>query len=67
VSTPCIHSALCGGGRLHFKQPIPNRLIVSAHISFSDGTVIKGEPSLSVLGAIENLETKVKAEMEANP
>ena len=64
MSTPFIHQALCNGGRLYFKQPIPSKLIVSAHISFGDGTVIKGEPSLSVLGAIENLETATKKEIE---
>jgi len=64
MSTPAIHIALCNNGRLHFKQAIPNKLIISAHISFSDGTVIKGAPSMSVLGAIKNLEAATKKEIE---
>ena len=64
MSTPAIHQALCNGGRLHFKQLIPNKLILHAHISFTNGKVIKGNASLSVTGAIEDLEAKVRAEME---
>lgn len=64
MSTPSIHRAICNGGRLHFKQMVPNKLIISAHISFSDGTVVKGAPSTSVLGAIENLEIETRKEIE---
>ncbi|MEI8289840.1 MAG: hypothetical protein WCH99_10230 [Verrucomicrobiota bacterium] len=62
--TPAIHRALCNGGKLFFKQLVPNKLIISAHICFTDGAVVKGKPSTSLSGAIENLEAETKKEIE---
>ena len=59
MTTPHIHAAMCAGGKFRVVQQIPNKLILKAHISFPDGKVVAGNISLTLLGAIENLETEL--------
>lgn len=61
MNTPYIHAAICSNGKLRITQMMPGKCILSAHISFPDGSVVKGEISMSVSGAIEKLEARLKA------
>ena len=66
MSTPYLHQAIANGGKLFVRPLIPNKLVLSAHVSFPSGRVVKGEITMTVVGAIEKLEEKLKKEAEAS-